>query len=314
MKRQTAVALLAAVSLMFSAMAGAGDIQVGLAWMGKSGSSHRILAVMEEDLKKMAPNIRLEVQAELESEEKLAEVVQRFQKEKAGMIIFRSNGAEWLARNPPSIPTFIGSVNHPGYLNVIKNLDAPEGNITGSSYFIPAKTQFEIFRAIIPDLKSVWLLLEKGHPGSAIDQDQIKKYCGELGIEYNESFSSTREEVLAAVREAVKKGVSAILVGTQAVTFDNARDIVAEARKIPTFSFMSPPVKAGVLGGFLSDEDKLMHMLAESVVDVLVKGKAIKDVPVKFDTEPKFILNETTAAKLQMSIPYEILQHATIVK
>ncbi len=314
MKRQTVIALLALVSLMFSAMAGAGDIQVGLAWMGKSGSSHRILAVMEDDLKKMAPNIRLEVQAELESEEKLAEVVQRFQKEKAGMIIFRSNGAEWLAKHPPSIPTFIGSVNHPGYLNVIKNLDAPEGYITGSTFFVPAKTQFEIFRLIIPDLKSVWLLLEKDHPGSAIDQDQIKKYCAELGIEYNESFSSTREEVLAAVKEAVKKGVSAILVGTQAVTFDNAKEIVAEAGKIPTFSFMSPPVSQGVLGGFLSDENKLIHMLAESVVDVLIKGKAIKDVPVKFDTEPKFVLNETTAAKLQLTIPYEVLQHATIVK
>jgi len=314
MKRQTVFALPAVVFLMFSAIAGAEDIQVGLAWMGKSGSSHRILEILKEDLKKMAPNIRLEVQAELESEEKMAEVVQRFHKEKAGMIIFRSNGAEWLAKNPPSIPTFIGSVNHPGYLNVIKNLDAPEGSITGSSFFVPAKTQFEIFRAIIPDLNSVWLLLEKDHPGSAIDQDQIRKQCAELNIAYNESFSSTREEVLASVKEAVEKRVSAILVGTQAVTFDNAKAIVAQAGKIPTFSFMSPPVKDGILGGFLSDEDKLMHMLAESVTDVLIKGKAIKDVAVKFDTEPKFVLNETTAARLQLTIPYEILRHATLVR
>ncbi|MCP4716025.1 MAG: hypothetical protein GY868_12990 [Deltaproteobacteria bacterium] len=53
---------------------------------------------------------------------------------------------------------------------------------------------------------------------------------------------------------------------------------------------------------------------AQSVVTMPAKGKTIKNVPVKIDTDPKFILNETAVQRLKLEIPHEILQAATIVK
>ena len=68
------------------------------------------------------------------------------------------------------------------------------------------------------------------------------------------------------------------------------------------------------LCGVVADDVKLGGMLAESVVDVLVKGKAIKDVPVKTDPKPRLVINIATAKRLGLEISFEILETAKIIE
>ena len=60
--------------------------------------------------------------------------------------------------------------------------------------------------------------------------------------------------------------------------------------------------------------DKLGRMLADSLVDVLVNGKAIKEVGIKMDPEPVLVLNMETASALGVEPPVEILGTAQIVE
>ncbi|HQI82934.1 MAG TPA: hypothetical protein PLR71_15410, partial [Deltaproteobacteria bacterium] len=48
--------------------------------------------------------ITIEYQKDLASVEELEKVIARFQKEKAGMVILRSTGAEVLMKSPPLYP------------------------------------------------------------------------------------------------------------------------------------------------------------------------------------------------------------------
>jgi putative ABC transport system substrate-binding protein len=287
--------------------------EIGVAWFGKSGMTNRVAEGFEKGMKEHAPDVKIEYQKELASLDELAEIAVKWQKEKDAMLILRSNGAKWLAKNPPSIPSFIGGCNHPGELGVIKNMEAPEGNITGVTYFLPVATQFEIFQAIIPNLKSILLLMEKGHPSSIIDQAETKAIASKLGIDYQERFCTTPEDAINGVREFSGK-VSAIILGNQALTIDNAKKIVAAAGNVPVLAYSSSPVKDGALGGFVADDVKLGYLLAESVVDVLLKGKAVNAVPVKVDPKPKFFVNAKAAEKLGLEIPFQILEAATIVE
>jgi len=208
--------------------------------------------------------------------------------------------------NPfPAIPTFIGGCNNPNELGAVKNLQATEGNITGVTYYLPVESQFEVFKAIIPDMKSVLLLLGKNNPSAVVDQAGTKAVCEKLGITYNEKLCDTREDAIAAVNE-FKGKVSVIIIGNQALHIDNAENIVKAAGTTPVLSYSSKPVKAGALGGFVDDDKKLGYMLAESVVAVLKNGKAIKAVPVKVDPAPKFYVNSRTAEKLKIEIPFTI--------
>ncbi len=299
--------------LLLGSAASAGAVDIGVAWAGKSGMANRVTAGFEKGMKEFAPDIDIEYKKNLASIEELGEVAGRFQKEKAGMVILRSNGAKWLGKNPPSIPTFIGGCNNPVQLGAVKNMDAPEGNITGVTYYLSVAIPFETFQAILPDMKSVLLLVGRGNPSSKIDQTGTREICATLGLDYNESEVSSLKEAIEAVNTLGGKA-SAIIIGNQAAVIDNASEIVAAAGKKPVFSYSSKPVKDGALGGFVADDGKLGYMLAQSVVDVLIKGKSIKDTPVKVDSDPIFYVNAKSAEKLGIEIPYEILEAAEMIE
>lgn len=293
--------------------ADANSLDIGVAWAGKSGMAKRVTKGFEDGLKQLIPNAKVEYQKELGSMDELAEVVARWEKEKKAMIILRSNGAKWLGKNPPSIPTFIGGCNHPTQLGVVKNMQAPEGKITGVTYFLKVDAQFEIFKTILPDMKSVLLLLGKGNPSALVDQAGTRGICGKLGIKYSEAFCATVDEAVAAVNQHKGK-VSTIIIGNQAVIMEKADRIVAAAGKTPVVSYSNKAVKLGALGGFVADDNKLGYMLAQSLADVMLNGKSIKDVPVKVDPSPKFYVNAKTSQKLGVDIPYSILEAATVIE
>lgn len=286
---------------------------IGVAWAGKSGMSKRVVKGFDKGMAELAPDIKIEYQKELASIEDLSKVAAKWQNEKKAMVLLRSSAAKWLAKNPPSIPTFIGGCNHPTELGAVKNLDKPEGQITGVTYFLPIETQFEIFKAILPSMQSILLLLEEGHPSAAIDQEATKAITKKLGIAYNEKFCKTTADMTAAVGK-FKGKVSAIVIGNQALLFDNTETIVKAADKTPVLSYSAKSVKSGALGGFAADDEKLGYMLAQSVADVLKKGKAVKDVPVKVDPDPKFFLNAKSAQKLEIEVPFNILESATVIE
>ena len=117
-----------------------------------------------------------------------------------------------------------------------------------------------------------------------------------MGIEYKEFSVNTVEEAMAAI-EANKDGVSAFIIGNQGLVIDATAKLVEKAGNTPVLAYSSKPVNDGALGGFVADDVKLGQMLAESLVDVVVNGKAIKDVPVKVDPEPKFFVNAKNRSK-----------------
>lgn len=306
----TVIALLFGVGL---AAQNAMAKDIGVAWEGKSGMANRVNQGFDQGMKEFAPDIKIEYQKELASIDQVAEFAAKWQNEKDGMVILRSSGAKWLGKNPPTIPAFIGGCNNPKELGAVKDLQAPEGNITGVTYFLPVDTQFEIFKVVIPKLESVLLLLETGHPGSAIDQEGTKAVCEKLGIKYNEAFCASAEDAVNAVQQS-KGNVSAVIIGNQALLLDNAAKIVEAAGSTPVLAYSANPVKVGALGGFVADDVKLGYLLAQSVAEVLNNGKAVKEVPVKVDPDPKFFINVKTAEKLKLEIPYTILETATLVE
>lgn len=299
--------------LVFGGVATVSAMEVGLAWAGKSGMAKRVTAGFDQGMKEKAPDIKIEYKKELGSIDELARVAAKWEKEKTGMVLLRSNAAKWLGKNPPTIPTFIGACNNPKQLGAVMDLQAPEGNITGVTYYLPVDTQFEIFQAIIPDLKSVLLLLGEGNPSASVDQAATKAVCEKLGMKYVEKLCATTEDAIKAV-EAYKGKVSVIIIGNQALNIDNAENIVKAAGNTPVLSYSSKPVKVGALGGFVADDHKLGYMLAESLVAVLKNGKAVKDVAVKVDPEPKFYINAKTAEVLKLDIPFTILETATVIQ
>ncbi len=106
-----------------------------------------------------------------------------------------------------------------------------------------------------------------------------------------------------------------ILTNTRLV-MDNVTSLltITNPNKIPIFSYADKPVKSGAMAGIAADDLKLGGLLAESVVDVIVKNKQISQTPVKLDPQPKLTINEGMMKSLGFNFPETILKEATIIR
>ncbi len=82
------------------------------------------------------------------------------------------------------------------------------------TYYLPVDTQFEVFRAVVPGLKSVLLLLEKGHPGAVVDREGTRAVCSTLGIRYSEAEATTLQEAVGVVQQNAGKGACSPFAST----------------------------------------------------------------------------------------------------
>ncbi len=291
----------------------AGEYKIGVTWQGKSGMAKRVFQGVRDVIETNAPEISIELRQALPNEQALHQVATRFQKEKTAMVILRSSGVAYLKKHPVSIPTFIGGCNDPVELGLVSNKDAPSGLITGVTYAVSYDMHFEMFKQLLPHLRSILLLTEDGHPGSLVDRKGTKAASKRFGLAYNEASCSTIEDAIEAVKR-YSKSVDAIIIGNQALLFDNALDIIVAAKNTHVLSYTKRPVYDGALFALSVDDVKLGRMLGKSIIDVVIHKKSIETIPIKYDQHPKLYLNIDVVRKEGRQIPFDILYGAEIVE
>ena len=313
MKHNLKAACALAALMIFATGQNAWAVDVGVTWQGESGMTNRVMAGFQERIAEIAPDVTLEVRGPVADQAALQANVEEFDSSMDAMVVLRSNGSRFLSGHPTSIPTFIAGGNHPPSLGVLENMAAPEGNITGVTYFIPHEVPLQSYMAILPSAESMFLVLQEGHPSGPIEETGTLEACGALGIDCTVQYITTADELRDAVASHAGD-VSAILLGNTQLTIDEAAIAVDAAGTTPVFAFTGRPVEQGVLAGFVADDHKLGRMLADSLVSVIVNGEAISSVPVGTDDAPILYVNMTSASRLGIEIPFQMLSTATIIE
>jgi putative ABC transport system substrate-binding protein len=286
---------------------------VGLTWYSKSNTANLVARNFLEHMKKIAPDVSVEVKRELADNDALAATVSAFDSSKDAIIVLRSHGSKFLKKNPTKKPGFIGGGNDPVALGVLENMEHPEGNITGVTQAIPHVTSLQAFMTIMPSLSKLTVLLQKGHPASAVDRKGAETGCKKLQLSC-EFFEAADAKELIAKAASVKGDGVALALGSQSLINNEAKNVVAAAPTTPVFAFSERPIKDGATAGLVADNAKLGRKLAEMVLDAIRNGKPVRDLPVAVDEEPALKLNMTSVARLGITIPPEILNSATIVE
>jgi putative ABC transport system substrate-binding protein len=122
-------------------------------------------------------------------------------------------------------------------------------------------------------------------------------------------------ELLEGAKKIAPK-VDLIIISNTRLAMDSVTNLlsVLNPTKTPMFSYADAPVKSAAVAGMAADDIKLGGLLAESVVDVLIKGKPISQVPVKMDLGPKICINESMMKGLGLKFPEAILKKAEIIR
>jgi putative tryptophan/tyrosine transport system substrate-binding protein len=288
--------------------------EIAVIWDTKSVMPTTVNMALLARLRELAPDLKVTLYRELRDMEEAKKVFHQCESSMNGIVFLRSSGAKYLSTIQPKVPCFIGACNNPAEIGVVKNLNTPEGMVTGVTYFIPYEQRFRIIRSLFPNVKSLGLLVERGHPSGPIEQAGTREQCQRLGIAYHEVVASDLKELLEGTKNLGKVDLF-ILTNTKLV-MDHVGSLltVTNPARIPMFSFADLPVKAGAVAGIAADDLKLGAMLAQSVVDVVVHGKPISQVPVKMDPAPKLTVNEGMMRGLGLKFPEAILQEAVIVR
>lgn len=309
--------LVTALVLLGAAAAWSADKRVILMWVGKSGMAKRVATGFVWRMKELAPNVELIQHRELDGMASAERIFKEAETSSNGIVFLRSNGAEFLGRlaSPPNVPCFVGGCNNPLELGAVKNLNAPEGMITGVTYFIPYEKRFEAIRSLFPNVKSVCLLLQKGHPSTPIEQAGTNAQCKRHGMAYHEVVADNVGQLVEGARH-LSGQVDLFIISSTALVIDNLMSIlgIANPSKKPVFSYANHRTEKGATAELAANDEKLGKMLAESVVEIVVKGTPISKVPVKLDTDPMIIVNRSMVSALGLTIPEAVLRRGKVVE
>lgn len=290
------------------------DKSVGVMWVGQAGMPKRVFNGFNNYIKENAPDLNVELKWELPNLYEAEKVFNEFQGTKDAVVFLRSSGARFLANASPTKPCFIGGCSDPRQLGVVQNLNMPLGNVTGVTYFIPYKKRFDLIMELFPNTRSVALLLEEGHPNTSISESGVREECLKRGIKFQAVIANNPKDLIAKTSEAAKTA-DLLLISNTSLVMDNTVNLLAisNTTKTPIFSFSEKPVKSGAAAGMAADDEKLGRMLAESVVDVIVKGKPVSQVPIKIDPAPKVFINPAVVQAQELNFPETIIGYAVKV-
>jgi putative tryptophan/tyrosine transport system substrate-binding protein len=288
--------------------------KMAVIWDTKSAMPTNVNKGLLAKLRELAPDLNVTLYRELKDMEEAKKIFHQCESSMNGIVFLRCSGAQFLSKIEPKVPCFAGACNNPVEIGVVKNLNAPEGMVTGVTYFIPYETRFRDIKSLFPNVKSLALLVEKEHPSGPIEQAGTREQCQKLGIAYNEVVASDLKELLEGTKSLGE--VDLLVLTNTKVVMDHVGSLlmIANPARIPMFSYADMPVKAGAVAGIAADDLKFRAMLAQSVVDVVIHGKPVSQVPVRLDPQPKLTVNEGMMRGLGLQFPEAILTGAEIVR
>ena len=110
--------------------------------------------------------------------------------------------------------------------------------ITGVTYFIPFEKRFQVIKQLFPNIKSVGLLLQKGHPAAPIDQQGTNAQCSPEWDRISGSCGQNLNQLVDGTKQLSGKADVFILSST-ALVLDNLMSLLAitNPSKTPIFSY-----------------------------------------------------------------------------
>lgn len=225
-----------------------------------------------------------------------------------------TGAAQSAAAATKDISIIFAAASYPVEAGLVKDLDKPEGNVTGVSDAIDVKQIFDLAFELTPYAKTFGFIYNSGEVNSLAAIEKAKEHLGEKGIQYVEATITNSSELLQATQS---------LVGKCDAIFTPTDNTVASA--MPVLS--SEAVNAGIAvytgadsmvadGGFATvgvDYTVLGRQVADMIKRV-IDGKEIAEIPVETLKEYEEIINTTTAKALGLELSEGELKEFRVVE
>jgi putative tryptophan/tyrosine transport system substrate-binding protein len=210
-----------------------------------------------------------------------------------------------------TIPIVFMIGSDPVELGLVKNLGHPGGNLTGVAYLNVevAKKRLELLHKLVPDAKSIALLVHRENPlETQVQVRDAEAAVKRLGMRLHVFEVSNASDLDNAFATVAQEHIDAVHIGVDGLFGANrARLIGLAARyRVPTsYPWREFTVEGGLMNyGALIREQ--FHQVGSYAARIL-KGERPGELPVHRPTKLEFVLNLRTARALGLEVSPDLL-------
>ena len=215
--------------------------------------------------------------------------------------------AQSVANLTKSVPMLFTAVTDPVSCGLVKSIDQPGGNITGTSDMVAVEKQISLIKKLKPDALKVGILYCSSEANSHVQAQAAKIEAEKLGLEASDYTVSNSSEIQQVV-EYMTGLVDVIFVPTDNLVVSCMPLVskIANAAKKPIICSESSSVKNGALATYGIDFYKLGQETAKQAVKILRDKSLPQNLPVEYQYDPKLSINYEVAKKLEIEIPQKL--------
>jgi len=237
----------------------------------------------------------------------LVTITQKFKDEEVDAIVAIATPSAMAAANfSDDIPVVFSAVSDPVGAGLVKNLEKPEGNITGTSDEIQVNLILDLAVEMYPKTKTIGFLYNSGEANSVSNLEKVKAYASKNSLEVVEAAITNTSEVQSAAQTLIDK--TDVIFAPNDNTVASAMDIVSSLTveaKTPLFVGADSMVGDGGLATVGINYEDLGTSTGNMVIQIL-NGTSPTDIPVKVFKEDLSVYINTTIAK---AIGFDGIKH-----
>lgn len=209
-----------------------------------------------------------------------------------------------------TIPIIISSVTDPVGAGLVRSLEKPGANVTGTTDRSPVDRQLDLILELSPGTKRLGFIYNSGEDNSISSLKQLQEEAAKRGITVVEATVSNSSGVLLAAKSLVGK-VDAVHIPTDNTVVSAFESVVAvcEENAIPLYAADIDSVPRGAIAALAIDYYKLGYQSGEMAFRVL-QGAGPGTMPVETLKDLKLVINQAAASKMGVKIPESVRQRA----
>lgn len=222
--------------------------------------------------------------------------------------------AQAVYNSTKSIPILITAVTDPVKSGLVKSLNKPDTNVTGTSDALPMDKQFQLIKKLKPNCKKVGILYNTSEANSEIQVNMAKEQGSKMNLEIIAMGVSSSNDISQALASLLPK-IDVLYTPTDNLVASSMPLISSKSieKGIPIIGAEKAHVDAGALATEGIDYYKLGFQTGLMAVDI-INGKNPKDMPIQTLKQTALTINEDTASKLNLTIPSDLKSKAVLVK
>jgi putative ABC transport system substrate-binding protein len=209
-----------------------------------------------------------------------------------------------------TIPIVFAVAGDPVQLGMVANLNRPDGNATGVSFFSSNITpkRLGLLRELLPKATVLGFLTNPNNASAEAELKEAKAAAGVLGCELLAVNAASATDVDTAFATLSQQNAGAILVAGDAFFINRHDQIVTLAAryKMPAIYNLREYTQAGGLMSYGADILDIYHQAGVYAGRVL-RGVKPADLPIMLPTKFPLVINLKTAKALGLNVPPSLL-------